>query len=291
MNTIIKNEFLQVEISALGAEMQSIKSKDDTEYLWQGDARTWPDRAINLFPYIGRLTEGSYQYQDKIYNMNIHGLAPYEEFAVVEQEADRVRFALAANDRTKEVYPFEFCYFIEYALKGNEILVTFQVENKDEKTMHFAVGGHPGFQVPINGEGAFEDYYLEFSEKADAQRVGFSETCFVSGEDEVFPLEDGVKLPLRHNLFDDDAIVLYNMDRKVTLKSEKTKRSVRVEYPQMDYLGFWHCPKTEVNYVCIEPWSSLPSRDGVIEDIEKQENLICLEAGKTYKNQWKISIE
>ena len=75
-------------------------------------------------------------------------------------------------------------------------------------------------------------------------------------------LSDGGKLPLAHNLFDQDAIVLTDMAKAVTLCSEKGTRSVRVSYPQMNFLGIWHMPFTDAPYVCIEPWSALPSRKG-----------------------------
>ena len=58
----------------------------------------------------------------------------------------------------------------------------------------------------------------------------------------------------------------------------------------MTYLGIWHTPKANVDFVCIEPWTSLPSRDGIIEDIEKQDNLICLDVNKEYENTWSITI-
>ena len=54
----IENEFLQVTISDAGAELMSIRSADGTEYLWQGDAAYWSDRAPNIFPYVARLTDG-----------------------------------------------------------------------------------------------------------------------------------------------------------------------------------------------------------------------------------------
>lgn len=50
---------------------------------------------------------------------------------------------------------------------------------------------------------------------------------------------------MRHDMFDDDAIVLRNMPGEVTLKSDKGTRSVTVSYPKMSYLGFWHVPKTK----------------------------------------------
>ena len=45
MNYKISNNHLTVEISDRGAELQSIKGSDGTEYLWQGDPKYWSDRA------------------------------------------------------------------------------------------------------------------------------------------------------------------------------------------------------------------------------------------------------
>ena len=67
--------------------------------------------------------------------------------------------------------------------------------------------------------------------------VGFSEDCFVNGEDALFPLEDGCVLPLAHSLFDNDAIVLRDMAREVTLEAPGSARSVTVAFPNMPYLG------------------------------------------------------
>ena len=75
----------------------------------------------------------------------------------------------------------------------------------------------------------------------------------------------------------------------VTLTSGQSGRYVKIRYPQMKYLGIWHTPRSEAPYVCIEPWSSLPSRQGIIEDLEKQENLVSVEENGVYCNQWSIS--
>ena len=91
-------------------------------------------------------------------------------------------------------------------------------------------------------------------------------------------------------MFDDDAIVLENMASSVTLKSKKDNKGVRVTYPNMSYLGIWHMPKTEAPYICIEPWSSLPSRKDVIEDLETQPGLAVLEAKCEYENGFIIEV-
>ena len=70
----------------------------------------------------------------------------------------------------------------------------------------------------------------------------------------------------------------------------KDSRSVTVRYPQMPYLGIWHLPKQEVDYVCIEPWMTLPARQDVIEVFEEKLDNIVLAPGKTYVNNWDITI-
>ena len=199
----IENSEIRVQISDMGAELQSICLKaDGSEYLWQGDKTFWSGRAYNLFPICGRLSEGKYTYAGKTYEMNLHG------------------FARKTGVRT-----------------------TFIVKNLDERTMIFAVGGHPGFQVPLTKGEAFEDYYLEFDCPKPARAIVMSPTCYTTRATEPFALEGGKILPLRHDLFDNDAIVLQDMCKAITLKSKKSSKEVRLEYPDMNYLGLWHAPK------------------------------------------------
>ena len=287
----IKNDFLTVAVAGQGAELMSIKGSDGTEYLWQGDPKYWSDRALNIFPYVARLTDGSYYMDGDLHQMNIHGIAPYRCFAVAEHTEDKLVLELVSDDETYASYPRNFAFRICYALRENNLDVTFEVENKDDKTMYFGLGGHPGFNVPLAAGKSFEDYRLRFEEPCEPVRVGFTENCFLNGQDEPFALEGDTVLALHHDMFDDDAIVLRNMGRKVTLETEGDAHSVTVTFPQMDYLGLWHWPKTDAPYICIEPWSSLPSTQDQIAVFEEQKDLISLAAGETYRNLWTIEVK
>lgn len=288
MNLTIQNEFLTVTVARKGAELQSILGADGTEYLWQGDPAYWPDRALNIFPYVARLTEGSYYLDGQLHRMAIHGIAPYRAFTPVSQEKGRLVLELVSDSETLREYPRQFAFRIIYTLEDGTLTVTYEVENRDEKTMYFGLGGHPGFQVPFCG-GGFTDYRLRFQEDCAPVRVGFTEKCFLSGQDSPYPLEGGC-IPLRHGLFDDDAIVLKSMAHAVTLERPGGSHSVTVTYPQMDYLGIWHMPHTDAPYVCIEPWSSLPSTQDKIAVFEQQKDLISLAPGKTYRSIWSIQV-
>ena len=288
---VIKNNKLKVEINSFGAELHSIRSTDGCEYLWQGNPAIWNGQAPNLFPYIARLTNETYTLDGKEYHMKIHGFIKTSELAVDSSSADCITFRYDSNEASRAQYPFEFSYFITYRLEGSILYITNRVENHDSKRMFFGIGGHPGFNVPLEEGLQFEDYVLEFSGSAHPSRIGFTDDCHLNGQDPLYQLEDERRIPLHHDLFDQDAIVLKNMDRCVTIRSDKGKRAVKVTFPDYAHLGFWHMPKMEAPYVCVEPWSSLPSRFGVVEDFAQQSDLIHLDAGKTYENQWNIEIQ
>lgn len=285
----IKNEFLSVKIRRYGAELQSIMAADGTEYLWQGDPKYWADRSPNLFPYIGRMIGKQYEYNGQVYPMDIHGIALYSDFEVMEHTDTSILFCLKSSDQSLTQFPWNFVFTIRYSLCGNRLDIGFTVDNKDKKTMLFAVGGHPGFNIPLNPGEVFEDYRLRFSESSLPQRIIFTPDCYV---DTTVPyeMEGGNTIALRHDLFDQDAIVLKTDVKAVTLESIRGGKSVTVSYPQMDYIGFWHEKYLDCPYVCIEPWSSLPSPKGEKTVLENQKDLLRLEAGQSYINNWSIEL-
>ncbi len=100
-----------------------------------------------------------------------------------------------------------------------------------------------------------------------------------------------MRLALKHELFDNDAIVLDDPCRAVSIKNGKNDRFVRVEYPDMSYLGLWHAPHTEAPYVCIEPWSSVPAYDGEVDDLDTKRSMTRLAPGGEYRNTLNISVK
>jgi len=286
----IENGRIAVVISEKGAQMQSILA-DGTEFLWQGDSTYWKDRATNLFPYIGRLTDGKYSYKGKSYEMEIHGFAKVKKFRVINKSESHIEFSIKEDPSTLMQYPFKFEYRVSYRLLENSIEIQYHVINNSEDIMCFAVGGHPGFNVP-NEEGlSFEDYEIEFEQNSFPDRIGQTSAYFLSGDQWRYPLEDDKRFKLTHDLFDEDAIILQNISNTVSILSKKGKRKVSVHYPHMKYVGIWHRPHSDAPFVCIEPWSSLPSRQDIIEDIEFKSDLNRLEPGKEYTNRWRITIE
>ena len=279
--TKIQKGLLSAEISEKGAELLSLKY-GETEIIWQGGEKYWKDRSPNLFPYVGRLWQKTYIYNGRQYPLDIHGFVKDSALLPVSVTESAASFVLKSSDETLLIYPFEFCYRVNFELKNGALYVTYGVENTGVKTMFFGLGGHPGINVPLDGGRAFEDYALYFCKDAAPERAVFSEDCFFLNAYEPFELSEDKRLDMDHSLFDNDAIILKNHGGKVVLRPRDGGLGVTAGLQDFTHLGLWHRPKTDAPYVCIEPWTSLPSKRGVITDISAQPDLIKLENNEKY---------
>lgn len=288
---ILENDQLRIEIDEHGAQLMSIREKTtDTEYLWQGDPTYWNSRASLLFPICGRLIEGRYTYQGKSYDMILHGFIRNVDLTVSAKTENSISFTYTENETTLAQYPFAFRYTVTYTLCGNKLDHTFLVENTGDDVLPFGLGGHPGFNVPLEVGTDFTDYYIEFSNAVPARKLILTDTCFMTDATEPFPLEDGKIYRLHHDMFDHDAIFLCDMAKSVTLKSDKTTKAVTLAYNDMSYLGLWHKPKSDAPYLCIEPWTSLPSYDGIVDDMATKKYMTRLAPGQSATYSFSITI-
>ncbi len=291
MEYTIENAKIKVTVTDMGAEMTSlILKKTGVEYLWQADPEYWTGHAYNLFPICGRLWEGKYTYQGKTYEMNLHGFARKTAYELAAQTETSLTFRLVDSDVTYAQYPFHFELLLTYTLDGASVITTFHIQNNDEKELIYAIGGHPGFNVPLAEGETFEDYTISFAEKCEPEQLCMSETCYYLGETKPFKVRCGKIFKLSHDLFDNDAIFLTNVANEVTLKSGVSKRFVKVTYPDLPYVGFWHKPQTEAPYVCIEPWASVPADDGKVDDLETKRSMLRLASGAEHEQSFTITI-
>lgn len=286
----LKNSEMEVQVSSKGGELVSLRDTEQTEYIWIGDARYWKRHAPQLFPCIGRLTNNQYSMDGALHEMGQHGFLRDYELTKVEESETSLHLQLQSDASTRQLYDREWIVDIFYTLCGKTLSVKFQVRNSDVRTMRFGYGIHPGFNVPLNPALRFEDYRLDFHEVSTPKQMELTERYTISGGMHDYALEEGRYLPLQHSLFDHDAIILKDMPHTVTLGSQKDEKKVTVAFPDMPYLGIWHAPETDAPFVCIEPWSSLPSTDGVIDEFETKPDFITVEPEQTYTNNWSISI-
>ena len=285
---VLKNDQLTATFRTFGAECISVK-RGACEYIWQGDPAYWARMAPMMFPICGRLFGDQYTYGGKTYQMKQHGFMRDSEFDVVDVTEDRITFVLRSSDKTKEIYPFDFVLTVTHTLTAATVRTEIRVKNTGEDVMPFTFGAHPGFNVPLEGEGAFEDYYLEFDEPCSPDEIGKTDSGYLTGRHRAFSLEDGKTIPLCHGLFDIDSIFFARAADSVTLRSKTTERSITLTYPQCPYLGIWHKPQSNAPYVCIEPWCGLPSYEGETDDFATKPNMFRLQTGAEKTVAFEIS--
>ena len=265
MENSLKNDKLKLVVDTFGAELHSVK-KDAIEYLWQADKQYWARHAPVLFPIVGKLKNGEYQFDGKTYEMSGHGFARDNEFELVKSDNDELIYELRENEDSLVHYPFNFRFRVAYKLTDNKIRVRYEVKNEDDKFMNFGVGAHPAFNVPLEN-GNFEDYKLTI---LPAEKRTFipldppSGTLKLDQKSEVKVDE----LPLTRELFNKDALVYTSSDKmSVKLTNTIDDRSVEVSWKNMPYFGLWSPYPAEAPFVCIEPWS------GIADDINTDGDL------------------
>ncbi len=285
----ISNKYITLKVDTLGAQIMSLVSSD-YEYMWQRDSKYWGKTAPNLFPFIGRLYDGKYKYRGKEYEMGSHGFIKLYDFYIVDLKADSIELSLSSNKETLAIYPFEFTINFKYTLVYNRVEIKTTVINNGSEAMHFSLGGHPGFNTPLDKRG-FSDYYLEFAKESHPYKELLSPSLFMSGKEEPIKLRDDKIFELEHAIFDkEDTVILRGMADTVSLRAKGSNREVKLHYPSMRYLAIWQSPNKKSPYLCIEPWSSLPGSDGKLMDIENSDNYIHLASKEEYINVWSIEV-
>ncbi|MBQ2714105.1 MAG: aldose 1-epimerase family protein [Clostridia bacterium] len=286
---ILKNDKLTVSIEEFRAEIKSVKTGDGTEYMWQGGGEYWEGTAPNLFPIVGRLCDGYYTIDGVKYELGMHGLSYGGNFKVIEATQDRAVFELTDSEESLKSYPFKFSFKVRYTLTDSLITVDYIVENRDDKTMYYSLGAHPGFNVPLAKGGNFAQYYFEFEE--EAKPIGYELTAdgLITGKKEPFSLICDTILPLTGQEIFVPTVFLEDMSTKVTLKSNKTRRSVTMTYEGFKYLALWHDDNSP--FICIEPWTGTPELIGNSRELKDKNGITALDKGKTDEYTYTIEIK
>lgn len=279
---------VEAAIDNFGAELKSlVVLENNEEFMWDANPEFWGRTSPVLFPIVGGLKGGSYEYQGKKYEMGQHGFARDNEFEIISEKKDELVFLLTSNEETKKIYPFDFKFYITYSLKEGKLNIEYKVENLDTNEMYFSIGAHPAFSTPTNDEIKFSDYYLEF-EKNETASIFPLEGRNISRKTIEF-LKDEKVIPLKDDTFKNDAIIFKNLNSKVvSLKCHKNTRVVTMDYSDFEYIAFWN--KVGAKFVCLEPWNGIADFVDASGKLEEKDGIIKLEGNKSYKVNLGIAI-
>jgi galactose mutarotase-like enzyme len=252
--------------------------------MWEGDPLFWAKRSPVLFPIVGALKNDTYYFEEVSYHLPRHGFARNSDFNVEEQSPDRISFSLESATETLQVFPFRFKFFIDYSVSGDQLVVTYRVENKDDRNIYFSVGGHPAFKVPLVKGTSYDDYALYFDQDENLQRWPVTKEGLI----EAAPVElhkDQRALSLSKALFKEDALVLKNLrSGTLDLRSPKTPHGLQFNFSEFPFLGLWAAPGAD--FLCIEPWCGIA--DGVHASglLVEKEGIHILQPGEPFHKTW-----
>jgi galactose mutarotase-like enzyme len=300
----IENQQLKISIHPKGAELQGLYHKGhEVDYLWNGDPAFWGKHSPLLFPIVGTLKDNLYYYQGKAYSLPRHGFARDRVFEAESQSGDSITFLLRSDESTRAVYPFDFELRVIYRLTAEGMSATYRVKNPSDTTsgngqslagpgggqspLYFSVGGHPAFKVPIVSGTAYNDYYLEFDKAETAPRWPISKDGLIEREPQPL-LRDTRTLPLTKDLFSRDALVFKHLiSSGVALRSARTERGLRMDFPGFPYLGIWAAANAD--FVCIEPWCGIADPVESDQQLVKKEGINRLEPGGVFEKTWTLA--
>ncbi|PHI21458.1 aldose epimerase [Lewinellaceae bacterium SD302] len=286
----IKNDHLTVKVQIEGAEITSITDRSSgKEYIWQADPKVWGSSAPVLFPIIGGLKNDQYIFKGHTYTVPKHGFIRRNPNLVPNQpDHQTLVFTYASSPVLKQNYPFDFIFKVEYRLEGRKLRQTHRVTNTGNAPLYFSLGGHTAFKVPVNGDEAYDDYYLDFEHHENSASHTVVDGGLIGPDTRPVPW-NGSQLPLTHELFENDALIFKDLKSKsVELVSKKNGKVLGFHYEDFDYFAVWAKPNGD--FVCLEPWLGIADNHDTDGNLKTKEGIIELANGETFTASFSVEI-
>lgn len=286
---ILENENLIIESKSSGAELTRIYSKKyNKEILWNGDEKYWGRQSPILFPIVGRLKENKTLIEDKIYNINQHGFARDMDFDLIDIDKKSITYKLASDEKSREIYPYNFNLFISYMIIDEKVKITWKVENIDSQEIYFSIGGHPAFN--ISSSESLDDYYIEFKCRKNVNKINLEGPYYR----EIEKIDSLSRLDLNSGMFENDAIIYTNID-EISLKSRKEEFYINVNIKDFPLVGIWTPYYKDTNstapFICIEPWYGLADSVDSNKVYKNKKYINKLNIGESFEVSYDIEIK
>lgn len=260
----------------------------------------WGGRAPILWPAVGRnFARGvkpdrtaslySYDYEERRYEIPIHGFARLKPWKVLESRTDDsqawVEVALSDDEGTRAQYPFGFEVRIAYRVVQGRLEICHKVTaaTANRAPMPFSIGNHITFRVPFVAGSPLANFTLESPSRIeilkDANTVptgetrprDFSEPTSLAGLKAIPPISLGG--------YTGDPWVRLRDPGGLSLRISHHAQSIP-EQPVIQF-NLWGTPAE--GYFSPEPWI------GLHNSLNQGQGLIRLHAGESWS--WVVLIE
>lgn len=282
MKTTLKNANLTAVIKHLGAELISLKSNTNKEYIWEGNPVFWGKHSPVLFPIVGTLKNNTFHHNETDYHLSRHGFAREMDFKLVKATDTSATFAIQSDEKTLKMYPFEFELYLIYTLDEMSISIAYQVNNSGLSKMPFSIGAHPAFAIPNN----FENYAITF-DKEEPLEYSLLENDLISNKTKKLEVQNK-QIPLNYELFKNDALIFKTLKSKTLTITENKNPVLRVHFEDFPNLGIW--TKKNAPFICIEPWFGYSDSNTSSGNLFEKEGIQVLASKESFRSKFNIEI-
>lgn len=282
MTTTIKNSNLSAEINPFGAELISLKSNNNKEYIWEGNPDFWGKHSPVLFPIVGTLKNNSFLYEGTQYHLSRHGFARDMTFELIEKKENSATFSIKSSVETLKKYPFEFELQLIYTLHNSNLDIEYKVINTGKSKMPFSIGAHPAFALVGN----FKNYSIAF-EKEEPLEYHLLENDLISSKTATIQ-SNQKQIPLTYDLFENDALIFKKLQSNALTILEDSNPVLTVHFEDFPSLGIW--TKMNAPFLCIEPWFGYSDTNENSGNLFEKEGIQVLDKDQTFQAKFSIEI-
>lgn len=279
-------------VSTKGGELVSFQDGQGVEYIWQGDAKSWPGQNPNLFPIVGNLKDGHVTIRGKTCRMDRHGFARRSEFAVAERGEDYAVMELRDSPETLACYPCRFVFRVRHQLVDNGFSTRFEVRNPGGEDLLFCVGAHTGVNCPLEEGKRFEDYRLVFDQAEEIKALIPTGQGLLSAGRYGPALEHTDTLPLDHAVFDRVNTLIFEglRSKGVSLRHKDGGREVHMEFEGFPMIAFWTQPHANAPYICLEPWHGCAAYENESGEFADKPHAVRLAPGEEKTLEYTVTL-
>lgn len=256
----------EATVARIGAELQSLRL-GGLDLLWSAGP-LWPRHAPLLFPVVGGLRGDTLRHRGHTFPMPKHGFARDSAFTWSERTATTCTLELRDDAATRAAYPFPFRLTVTYALAASGLRMGVALHNPADAPLPASLGLHPAFRWPLVPGIPKTAHRLVFESEEPAPMWRLDAKGLLKPDPQPTPIH-GRELPLRENLFTEDALLfLAPRSRGLRFKAEEGP-SLSLAWEGFSHLGVWAKPDPGPAFLCIEPWeghASPANWDGEFSD-------------------------
>ena len=283
MTVTLSNDQLEVNTTAAGGEMQSLKARG-RETLWQGDPAWWSGRAPILFPIIGPGPDGRISVGDFEAEMGQHGPARKSPFTLAAQDDLSCLWVLDDSEATRAQFPFAFRLELGYRLDGGTLTASAEVINTGDRPFPFQLGFHPAFAWPLPG-GEGQPHEITLANGAEPALARIDGPCLPDTR-LPSPFRAG-RLTLDPAQFEADAMIFPDGAGPALSYGVADGPRLDFRFDNLPHLAIWQKPGAP--FLCIEPWQGMHALPGTGNQLADRPGALILAPGARHRAAWSVT--